>query len=125
MANCCNFKSVIVLNEDPLVNDPTVTKVSAIPNAETAKPVSLKIYTNNEIKGIEYFMLQCPSVFTQTLGELCWDTEMIHLYKHFFLRGSVLLSEYWREACAEHKDRKEGNTWSDGLFVIVMKEYKN
>ncbi len=50
---------------------------------------------------------------------------MIHLYKHFVLRGSVLLSEYWREACTEHKTQKEGNTWSDGLFAIIMKEYKN
>ncbi len=51
--------------------------------------------------------------------------EMIRLYEHFVLRGSVLLSEYWRGACMEHKTQKKGNTWSDGLFAIIMKEYKN
>ncbi len=56
---------------------------------------------------------------------MCLDVEMICLYKHFVLRGSVLLSEYWREACTEHKNCKEGNTWSDGSFAIVMIEYKN
>ncbi len=107
MANYQNFKSVIVLNKDPLIKDPTVTKISAIPKstgAEPTKPVSLEIYTDNKTKGIEYSVLRCPSVFTQTLGEMCKDREMIHLYKHFVLHGSVLLSEYWREACTEHRD---------------------
>ncbi len=128
MANYQNFRSVILLKEDPLVKDPTVTKVSAIPKstgAESTKPVSLEIYTDNETKGIEYSVLRCPSVFVQTVGEMCSDTEMIRLYKHFVLRGSVLLSEYWREACTEYKDCKEGNTWSDKLFALIMKEYKN
>ncbi len=125
MANYRNFRSVILLEEDPLVKDPTVTKVSAIPKstgAESTKPVSLEIYTDDKTKGIEYSVLRCPSVFVQTLGEMCSDTEMIRLYKHFVLCGSVLLSEYWREACTEHKDNQEGNTWSNGLFAIIMKE---
>ncbi len=110
------------------MKDPTVTKISAIPkstSAESKKPVSLEIYTNDETKGIKYSVLRCLSVFVQTLGEMYSDTEMIHLYKHFILRGSILLSEYWREACTEHKTQKEGNTWSDRSFAIIMKEYKN
>ncbi len=128
MANYQNFRSVIFLEEDPLVKDPTVTKISAIPKstgAEPTKPVSLEIYTDNETKGIKYLVLQCPSVFVQTLGVMCSDTEMIRLYKHFVLCGSILVSEYWREAYTEHKNRKEGDTWSDGSFTIIMKEYKN
>ncbi len=128
MANYQNFKSVILLEEAPVMNDPTVTKISAVTKstgAESSKPVSLEIYTDNETKGIEYLVLRCPSVFIQTLGEMCLDTEMIHLYKHFVLRGSFLLSEYWREACMEHRNQKEGDTWSDRLFAIIMKEYKN
>ncbi len=57
--------------------------------------------------------------------EMCSDMEMIRLYEHFVLRGSVLLSEYWREACMEHKTQKKGNTWSDGSFAIIMKDFKN
>ncbi len=56
MANYQNFKYVIVLNEEPLVKDPTVTKVSAIPKSDgtdQTKLVCLEIYTNNETKGIE------------------------------------------------------------------------
>ncbi len=74
MANYHNFRSVIVLKKDPLVKGPTVTKVSAVPKStsvETVKPVSLDIYTDNKTKGIQYSGLQCPSVFTQTLGEMC------------------------------------------------------
>ncbi len=97
MANYQNFRSVILLEEDPLVKDPTITKVSTIPKstgAEPLKPVSLEIFTNKETKGIEYLVLQCPSVFVQTLGEMCLDTEMIRLYEHFILHGSILLSKY-------------------------------
>ncbi len=50
MANYQNFRSTILLEEDPLVKDPTVTKVSAIPKStgtEPTKPVSLEIYTDN------------------------------------------------------------------------------
>ncbi len=107
-----------------LMKTPTVTKVFAIPKStstETVKLVSLEIYTADKTKGIEYSMLRCPSVFTQTLGEMCSDTEMIRFYEHFVLHRSVLLSEYWREACAKHKNQKEGNVWSD----IIMQEYKN
>ena len=96
MANYQNFKSVILLEEDPLVKDPTVTKVSAVPKSTGAEPtklVSLEIYTDDETKRIEYLVLRCLSVFVQTLGEMCLDMEMIHLYKHFVLCGSVLLSE--------------------------------
>ncbi len=60
MANYGNFRSVILLEEDPLMKDPTVTKVSAVPKstgAEPTKPVSLEIYTNNKTKGIEYSVL--------------------------------------------------------------------
>ncbi len=82
MANYRNFRSIILLEEDPLVKDPTVTKVSAVPKstgAESTKPVSLEIYTDDKTKRIEYLVLQCPSVFVQTLGEMCSDTEMIRL----------------------------------------------
>ncbi len=95
MVNYRNFKSIILLKEDPLVKDLTVTKVSAVPkstSAETAKLVSLEIYTDDKTKGINYSVLRCPSVFVQTLGEMCSDMEMISLYKHFVLRGSILLS---------------------------------
>ncbi len=117
MENYRNFKSDVVIEEYPLVKDPNVTKVSAIPKSTGAEPmkrVSLEIYNDNKTKGIEYSVLRCLSVFVQTLGEMCLDTEMIHLYEHFVLCQSVLLSEYWREACTEHKDQQEGNTWSDG-----------
>ncbi len=117
MANYQNFKSPIVLEEDPQVKEPTITKVSVVPKStgtDTPKPVSLQIYTDNESKGKEYSVLLCPTVFLQTIGELCSDTEKMRLYEHFVLRGSTLLSEYWSEACAEHKDRKEGNAWNNG-----------
>ncbi len=81
------------------MKDPTVTKVSVIPKStgtEPTKPVSLEIYTNDETKGIEYSVLRCLSILTQTLGEMCLDMEMICLYKHFALCGNVLLSENWR-----------------------------
>ncbi len=110
MANYQNFRSVILLEEDPLVKDPTVTKISAVPKstgAESTKPVSLEIYTDNETKGIEYSVLRYPSVFVQISWEMCSDTEMIRLYKHFVLSGIVLLSEYWKEACTEHKTQKK------------------
>ncbi len=128
MANYQNFKSVIVLDEDPLIKDPTVAKVSAIPKstgADPAKLVSLEIYIDNKTKGIKYSVLQCPSVFVQTLGEMCLDTDIMHLYKHFVLCRSVLLSEYLREACAEHQNQKEGNVWNNRLFAIITKEFKN
>ncbi len=127
MANNRNFKCFIVLDEDPFIKDPTVTKTSAVQKSTSAhfvKHVSQEIYTN-KTKGIKYLVLQCLSEFTQKLGEMCLDTEMIHLYEHFVLCGSILLSEYWREACTEFKDCKEGNIWSNGLFVIIMKECKN
>ncbi len=126
MVNYQNFKSIIVLDKDCLVKDPTVTKVS--PKSSSTDPtklVSLEIYTNNETKGIEYLVLQCPSLFIQTLGDMCLDTKMVHLYKHFVLCWSILRSEYWREAHVDHKNQKEGSVWSDGLFVIITREYKN
>ncbi len=107
MANYKNFKSIIVLNKDPLVEDPTVTKVSAIPKSTSVDPtklVSLEIYNNNKTKRIEYLVIQCPSVFIQTLGEMCLDTKMVRLFEHFVLHGSILLPEYWREACVDHKN---------------------
>ncbi len=97
MANYQNFKSITVLNKDPLVEDPTVTKVSAVPKsagADPTKPVSLEIYTNDKTKGIEYLVLYFPSLLIQTLGEMCLDNKMVHLYKHFVLCRSILLSEY-------------------------------
>ncbi len=60
IANYQSFRSIILLKEDPLVKDPTVTKVSTVPKstgAEPTKPVSLKIYTDNKTKGIEYLVL--------------------------------------------------------------------
>ncbi len=54
---------------------------------------------------------------------MCSTTEMIRLYEYFVLHGRVLLSKYWRETCAEYKDQKEGNAWSDGLFAIIMKSF--
>ncbi len=128
MSNYQIFRSVILLEEDPLVKDPTVTKISAVPKstgAESTKPVSLEIYTDNETKGIEYSVLRCPSVFVQTVGEMCSDTEMIRLYEHFVLRGSVLLSTYWGEAFVMLDNKKEvGCTWQEA-FVSIMKEYNN
>ncbi len=60
MANYRNFTSIIVLDKDPLVKDPTVTKVSAVPKstgAEIVKLASLEIDTDNKTKGIEYSVL--------------------------------------------------------------------
>ncbi len=60
MANYQNFKSIIVLDHNPLVKDPPVTKISAVPKstgAEPTKPVSLEIFTDNETKGIKYSVL--------------------------------------------------------------------
>ncbi len=128
MANYQNFKSVIVLNKDPLVKDPTVKKISAVPKSTgtyPTKPVSLEIYTDDKTKGIEYLMLRFPSVVIQTLGKMCSDTKMVRLYRHFVLHGSIILSEYSREACAEHKNWKEGNVRRDRSFAIIMREYKN
>ncbi len=127
MVNDQNFKSIIVLDKDPLVKDPTEVKVSTVPKtgSEPPKPVSLEIYTSNETKGITYLVLWSPSVFVQTLGEMCLDMEMMHLYEHFVLSGSNLLSQYWRDACEGHENRKEGNIWNNGSFAIITKEYKN
>ncbi len=55
MANYQNFRSIILLKEDPLVKDPTVTKVSAVPKStgtEPTKLVSLEIYTYDKTKGL-------------------------------------------------------------------------
>ncbi len=60
MAKYCNFKSIIVLNKDPLVKDPKVTKVSTVPKSTSTEPtklISLEIYTDDETKGIEYLVL--------------------------------------------------------------------
>ncbi len=125
MENYWNFKSVIVLNKAPLVKDPTVTKVSVVLKSNGTDPlklVSLEIYTNNRTKGIEYLVLQMP---IQTFGQMCLDTKMVGIYEHFVLCRGVLLSEYWREACADHKNWKEGNVWSNEVFAIIMREFKN
>ena len=60
MANYQNFRSVIFLEEDPLMKDPTITKISAVPKSTSTEPmklVSLEIYTNDKTKGIEYLVL--------------------------------------------------------------------
>ncbi len=56
MANYQNFKSIIVLNTDPLIKDPTITKVSAVPKSacnDPTKPLCLDIYSHNKIKGLD------------------------------------------------------------------------
>ncbi len=51
---------------------------------------------------------------------------MVHLYEHFVLCSSVLLSIYWIEASVMHDNKtKVDGTWKEGAFVSLMKEYKN
>ncbi len=128
MANHWNIKSIIVLNKDPLVKEAKVVKVSAIPKstgADTTRPICLEAYADNEIKGVNYSVLTCPTVFVQTFQEMCLDTDIVCLYKHFILRGSNLLSMYWREAYTKTSDKKTGKVWDKGTFASIMKEYMN
>ncbi len=90
------------------------------------KPASLKVYTNNKKYGVKYLVLPCPTIFIQTLNDMCLDTEMVHLYNYFVPSRSILISTYWKEACAMNKDKLEADdTWKEGAFALTMKEYKN
>ncbi len=64
-------------------------------------------------------------LFVQTLNYMCFGAEIVHLYKHFNLCGSILLSTYWGEAFVMLDNKKEvGCTWQEA-FVSIMKEYNN
>ncbi len=118
MANYQNFKSFILSSTKSPCQGPNCNKSLHCTKEYHCR--TNQIDTDNEMKGIKYLVLRCPSVFTQILGEMCLDTKMVHLYEHFILHGRFLLSEYWREACAENKNRKEGKVWSYGLFPIII-----
>ncbi len=114
MANYQNIKPVIMLDKDPLVKEAKTVKVSALLKSivkDAKNLVSLEVYANNETKGVKYLVLTCPTVFVQTLGDMCLDTKIVRLYEHCVLRRSNLLSTYWREACAKNSDKKTGNIW--------------
>ncbi len=129
MANYCNFKSLIVLKEN-IVNDPITIKVSAIPKGDgtdNKKPETLEVFADNEKHGVEYLVLKYPEVFTQTLNDMCLDTDMIHLHEYFVLCGTILLSSYWGHATNDYIDAFDSahNTWKKGAFAKIMKTYKN
>ncbi len=80
-----------------------LTKTFLWPHEKTA---NLNVYTDGKKHGVECSMLTCPTEFVQTLNDMCSDAKMMCLYKHFVLCGSILLSMYWREACAICDDKK-------------------
>lgn len=51
-------------------------------------------FENNEKHGVEYLVLKCATVFVETLNSMFLDAKMLHLYKHFVLHKSSLLSSY-------------------------------
>ncbi len=68
MVNYCNFKSLIVLKEIPLVNNPITIKVSAIPKGggiNAKKLASLEVFADDEKHGVEYLVLKCPTLFVK------------------------------------------------------------
>ncbi len=93
MVNYCDFKSAIVLKEIPLVKDDKTVKVSAIPkgNGTNAKKQLVKNSILMTKHGVQYLMLTCPTVLIQALNNMCLDTEMVCLYKHFILHRSIIL----------------------------------
>ena len=86
MAKYCNFKSPIVFEESPLMNNPIIVKVSAVPKGDgtdVKRPASLDVFGDDKSKRIEYLVLKCLTVFVQTLNNMCFNAEMVHLYKNF------------------------------------------
>ncbi len=61
----------------------------------------------------------CPNIEQHVFAE------MVHHYGRFVLCWSILLSPYWKEACAIHDDNKVFDTWNKCLFALIMKEYNN
>ncbi len=129
MANYNIFKSLIVLKETPLVNNPITMKVSAILKGEgtnSKMPASLEVFADNEKHGVKYSVLKCPTVFVQTLNEMCLDMEMIYLYEHFVLCMPFLLSLLWTEVHSNNNDECEADIiWREGAFAIILRFYKN
>ncbi len=75
MANNQTFKSIIVFEEDPLVNVRKTVRGSAIPyGTGTYKKIArLEVYTDNKKHCVEYLVLTCPTVFVQTRTDICLD----------------------------------------------------
>ncbi len=71
-------------------------------------------------------MLKRPTVFTQTLHDMCLDIKMACLYKHLVLHGSPLWSSYWKEACAMYDYKNDyTSTWNSSAIIRTMKIYEN
>lgn len=82
---------------------------------------TLKVFANDQKHGVKYLVPKCPTVFVQTLDNMCLDAEMVHLYKYFVLCGSSLLSTYWREACNNNDNEKEANSvLKDRAFASIV-----
>ncbi len=63
-------------------------------------------------------------VFTQALNEMCLDTEIISLCKHFVLHGTSLLFFIGQRPAIEDCNPK-GKIWKDIAFPKIMKSYHN
>ncbi len=106
MANNHNFKPLIILKEN-IVNNPITVKVSAIPkgdDTDNKKSATLEVFADDEKRGVEYWVLKYPTIFTETWNDACLDTEMIRLYEYFVLCGTILLSSYWGQTTNDNID---------------------
>ncbi len=65
-------------------------------------------------------VLKFPTVFTQTLKDMCADIEMIHLYEYFVLCGTILLSSYWEQATNNNIDEFD-SVKTPGKRVLLPK----
>ncbi len=127
MANYWKFKSTIVLKESPLVKGNQNSKIlcHAIRQRHRCKKTGWLWSLHGQWKTRNWILgANIPGgIF---LNDMCLDAEMVHLYEHFVLCKSILLSMYWREACAFHYDENDlEGTWNARAFVFIMKEYKN
>ncbi len=84
-------------------------------------PASLEVFADNEKHGVKYSVLKCPTVFVQTLNEMCLDMEMIYLYEHFVLCMTFLLSLLWTEVHSNNIDECEVDIiWSCNNIKILQ-----
>ncbi len=95
--------------------------------APTTKNHNSRVFAGNDKHGVKYSVLKCPTVFTQTLNDLCSDMEKICLYKYFVLHEMTLLSFYWEQATMDNINEFNSvdNTWIEGAFAKIIKTYKN
>ncbi len=128
MANYHNCTPIIL--KENIVTNPITIKVSAISKGGSTtnqKPATLEVFAYDEKHGVEYSVLKCLTVFTQTFNDMCSDMEMICLYKYFVLHGTILLSSHWGRANNGKIDEFDSadSTWKKGAFAKIMKTYKN